>query len=243
MKKLIRGLLGLLYLFIILILVYSTNYEYLNREAIAMTGDVTYNEYISYNYGLGNKITIAVENNRSYNWYFDQGFSGKWSENNCGPAVATMAIKWNNESFKEEVIDARYKIKETGEWWSTNDIKEYLREYNVSYKETLITQHDGLIEMIENGSIGILCIDPRVLPYNNKKEDRTGLFYKPGEGHFIIVKGYKIVDDKLYYQCYDPASWGVKYSDGTLKGVDRYYLSTDLYKAMEKRWNGVILVK
>lgn len=243
MKKSIRGLLGVLFLLIILIVVYSSDYRYLNRQAIAMTGEITYNEDINTNYGLGNKVNIAVENNKSYDWYFDQGFTGKWSENNCGPAVATMAIKWKDESFSKDVKDARREIKEDGQWWSTNDIKEYLWDNGVSSKESIVNKHDDLVDNIENGEIGIVCIDSRALPYNVNILQRTGLFYTPAEGHFIIVKGYKIVEDKIYYQCYDPASWGVKYSDGTLKGIDRYYLSTDLYRAMEKRWRGVILVK
>lgn len=37
-------------------------------------------------------------------------------------------------------------------------------------------------------------------------EQRWGKYYEWNSGHCIIIKGYKVVDKKLYFQVYDP--WG-----------------------------------
>ena len=56
------------------------------------------------------------------------------------------------------------------------------------------------------------------------------------------IKGYKIVDNEVYYQAYDPFSFGVKYKSDTLKGLDRYYRSEDLDSAVINWWNFAIIV-
>ena len=52
-------------------------------------------------------------------------------------------------------------------------------------------------------------------------------------GHYVIVKGYKIVDGIIWFEVYDPASHGLTYNDGSLMGIDRYYRSEDIIKALD----------
>jgi hypothetical protein len=56
-------------------------------------------------------------NNRDYNWYVDQFNTGPFSNNNCGPSVAVMSLKWLNKDFKASVIKAREKYYPNGDWW------------------------------------------------------------------------------------------------------------------------------
>src|SRR4030042_756017 len=58
-------------------------------------------------YGLGINYTKGTSNNVGYDWYLDQMNTGPYSNNNCGPASVTMAIKWVNRSFDKTIEDAR----------------------------------------------------------------------------------------------------------------------------------------
>ena len=56
------------------------------------------------------------------------------------------------------------------------------------------------------------------------------------------MKGYKIVDDEVYYEVYDPNSFGMRYDNDTLKGINRYYRSEDLNNAVNDNWPYAIIV-
>ena len=62
-------------------------------------------------------------------------------------------------------------------------------------------------------------------------EERAGKYFDVDFQHFVIIKGYKVVDDKLYFEIYDPNSWDTRYIDGTPVGMDRYYLADELVEA------------
>jgi hypothetical protein len=52
-------------------------------------------------WGLGTTLKEYVTNDRPYDWYIDQGFTGSHSGNNCGPSTVAMAAKWYNEDFNK----------------------------------------------------------------------------------------------------------------------------------------------
>jgi hypothetical protein len=76
-------------------------------------------------------------------------------------------------------------------------------------------------------------------------EWRIDKFYatnSEGWGHFIVIKGYKVVDGNIFYEVYDPNSYGACYTDQTLKGKDRYYRSVDLDNATNTWWDYAIVI-
>jgi hypothetical protein len=75
-------------------------------------------------------------------------------------------------------------------------------------------------------------------------ERRVDRYYSSstGTGHFIIIKGYRKVGGMVYFEVYDPWSWGAVYSTGELKGIDRYYRAEDLYTATSIWWNNAIVI-
>ena len=78
-----------------------------------------------------------------------------------------------------------------------------------------------------------------------KDQWHTDKFYTANTkawGHFIMVRGYKKVDDKYFYEVYDPNSYGKSYPGGYLKGIDRFYRSQDLDSAVSNWWNYAIIV-
>jgi hypothetical protein len=61
-------------------------------------------------------------------------------------------------------------------------------------------------------------------------------------GHFIVLKGYKITDGELFFEAYDPCSFGVMNEDNTLKGLNRYYRYEDLAAACLPWWNFAFII-
>jgi len=197
-------------------------------------------------YGLGIKINSAHSNNDSYNWYYDQMSTGTYSSVNCGPTSVTMAIKWVKEDFTKTPLDARSTYRSTGGWWYTSDITNYLNMYSITNYIVSINHIDSIQSQINSGNIIILCLDMYYIRDQEKDKWHIDKFYstnnQKGWGHFIVVKGYKIVDKTVFYEVYDPNSYGRKYTDGSIKGKDRYYRSTDLNDAVLNWWAYAIVV-
>ncbi|BCZ45875.1 hypothetical protein psyc5s11_19420 [Clostridium gelidum] len=191
--------------------------------------------------GLGTNQTEYISNNKSYDWYIDQGYTGEYSDNNCGPSCTTMALKWINSNFTGTAEDARETYLENGNWWTTYDITNYFDLYSAKYN-TINLNENSLKKSLQQGNIAILCIDTTYLPYNANSEQRVGRFYDYKGGHFIVIKGYRIVDGKTYFESYDSNNWGMYYKNGEEKGKDRYYLASDLMKAGNANWNYAIIV-
>ncbi|MBN1416824.1 MAG: hypothetical protein JW973_17130 [Bacteroidales bacterium] len=196
-------------------------------------------------YGLGREYTDGESNNTGYYWYIDQMNTGLHAYNNCGPASVTMAIKWVNESFDKTAEDARNTYRSDGGWWYTNDIINYLNMYAINNKTISLPHVDSLQYEIHSGHIAILCLDMFYIRKEQNVRWHVDKFYsaeEEGWGHFIVIKGYKVVDGEIFYESYDPYSFGKKYLNDTLKGLDRYYRSEDLNNAVINWWAYAIIV-
>ena len=198
------------------------------------------------NWGLGTNLTSAHSNNVNYEWYIDQVNTGPHSYINCGPASATMAIKWSNPNFTKTTEDARNTYLPDGGWWYTSDIMNYLTANNTAFSAYTFNYVSSLVSMLNNGNIAILCLDMYYVQYRSTpvwwRIDKFYVTESPEWGHFIVVKGYKIVDDTIWFEVYDPWSLNVTYSDGSLKGRDRYYRSEDIMQATGIWWPYMIII-
>ncbi|MCM1991892.1 hypothetical protein [Oceanirhabdus seepicola] len=194
-------------------------------------------------WGLGYNLEEQVQNDRDYEWYIDQCNTGIHSKDNCGPSSVTMAIKWADKEFKNTAEDARNTLQSKGGWWHTDDIVCYLYMNDIDYKKVGIVTSDKLMNALNEGHILLMCIDTKYLNYNQNSEQRVGKFHTNSGGHFLIVKGYVIVDGELYFTVYDPASRNRTYNDVTLKGKDRYYKADELVESAEEWWNLFFVIK
>lgn len=195
--------------------------------------------------GLGKNLQNEKSNNVPYEWYIDQGSTGEFSFINCGPSSVTMAIKWADESFSKTTEDARNTYQPTGGWWYTSDIRTYLNDYQIANATVSLNHIMDINQHIDDGNIIILCLDIFYVREEQNPKHHLDKFYSTASkdaGHFIVVKGYKIVDDNLFYEVYDPWSLGLKYNDGSLKGKDRYYRAEDLNIATQAWWKYAIIV-
>ena len=208
------------------------------------------NNTYSIDWGLGYFEKNRWSLNRSYNWYIDQWNTGEHYYENCGPASTTMAAKWSDESFTETTQDARDTFHPDGGWWNTTDISNYLSSFNIPHEFLALfsdSEYSGKIlkDELDAGNILILCTDMYYIRPSLSDFYRVDKFYRTasdGWGHFFIVKGYKQVDDYLFFETYDPYNSEKAYADGTPKGKDRYYRVEDVYLATSNWWNYAISV-
>lgn len=207
------------------------------------------NDY-SVAWGLGGfvKSTFALE--RDYEWYTDQGNTGEHSRVNCGPCATVMAAKWSDETFSYGPEDARSAYRSDGGWWYTSDISSYLTVHSIPHRfEPLTFSHASTASLIrgflDKRDLVLLCLDMFYVRKELSKNHRVGRFYNAsssGWGHFILVKGYTVVDGKTLWDVYDPYSFGDTYPDGTLKGRSRFYRSEEIFLAAKDWWNHAIVI-
>ena len=219
----------------------STEAQFSDQEAL----DEAHEEWVKTNavkWSLGNAFIDYVGNNRAYDWYIDQAHTGDHSSDNCGPAAVTMAIKWVDGSFSSTAEDARDDYVSGGGWWTTDEISDYLDDYDITYEfydmpvETKEANINTLMAIIDSGNLALVCTEMKYIPYNDGDNTRVNRFYSFDSGHFFIIKGYVMVDNKTYFEVYDPNNWDATYEDGEPKGKDRYYEAGAVVDAISYWW-------
>jgi hypothetical protein len=193
-------------------------------------------------WGLGTNQNAYAHQDRSYDWYIDQADTGTYSGNNCGPSSVTMGCKWFDPDFSRTAEDARNTYPEGGGWWYTYDIINYLNLYSIPNTTSYYTDTNQFVGLLDQGNVAILCIDTTYLHQDYTSEHRTGRFYGFSGGHFIVVKGYRAVDNALYFEVYDPNNWHAAYADAKPKGRNRHYVAADLENAMTHWWPYLIVI-
>ncbi len=200
--------------------------------------------------GLGFRLDAEKSLEKSYDIYLDQFDGSPFSSINCGPTVITMAIKWSDSTFAPLPKDARQAIRSTGGWWTTADMEYYMRGYGINNNTFPLTDIESTVkQIIDNGDIGVLCLDMFYVTRNISNEQHTNKFYNTDAkdwGHFLLVKGYKQVDSKFYLEINDPYSRGDKYSTpdamGQYKGKSRFYESSTIKQSTDIWWPYIIAI-
>jgi hypothetical protein len=207
------------------------------------------NNSVTIPWGLGSFQQDSRFCNKTYSWYYDQKNSGTYASINCGPTSTTMASKWADPTFTKTPLDARNTYGSSGGWWSTTDVHNYFLLYSIPHTfytltTTAATNIDFFKVRIDYGNIVMLCLDISYVRDGPRDDKRIDRFYNSsvGSGHFILLKGYRQVGGSLYFEVYDPNSWGSTYSTGALKGIDRYYRAEDLNSAVGIWWNNAIVI-
>ena len=196
-------------------------------------------------WGLEGTLVSTQSNDRPYYWYVDQGNTGTCSGVNCGPASTTMAANWFNGSFRGTTEMARQEYYNNGDWWYTNDINAFFRSHSIKSSQKSFGSTSALIDEIKKGNVVILCLDMYYITYGDESGKKINKFYRTngtGWGHFLVVKGYVETSTTLYCEVYDPYTMGRNYTDGTPKGMDRYYLADDLLRSAGIWWANMIVV-
>lgn len=199
--------------------------------------------------GLGNFLQQNAANDCPYSWYFDQAYTGPYSSVNCGPTSLTMACKWADPAFAKTPEDARKAYRPDGGYWFPDDITFYLRDNNIPNSTlALPATAEGTMQtlkrQVDQHQIVILMLDMNSVRLTDDLRYHTDKFYSttPGFGHCIVIKGYKQVDNEMYFEAYDPNSFTRTYDNGSLMGKDRYYRYEDLFEATKTWWPKAFII-
>lgn len=217
------------------------------EDGSAVTYTITAKNKLDY-YGLGTILTEEKSLNRTYNYYIDQMDGSRFQSINCGPTVTSMAMRWADASSKVTPEELRNQIRSTGGWWYTSDIQTYLTGSGIKNSYVSAANLANTVKTaIDNNNLLILCLDMYPVTRNTIDYQHTEKFYNTATtdwGHFLLVKGYKIVNNTFYLEINDPNSNNVTYTtDGQLKGRDRYYSAAALKTGVDIWWPYAIVVQ
>lgn len=192
-------------------------------------------------WGLGENETRYVCNGRDYEWYVDQYDSGTHSKMNCGPACCVMAAKWYDKNFSETVEEARAQFILSGKGWTAKVMGSYLKQSDIpfSYEKASVFSFK---KELNQGNILILLLDMEYISADFSSEQRINKYGINNSNHYIIVKGYRVIDGTTYFEVYDPNTWDRFFPDGSPKGKDRYFLAGEVVTAVKQLWKYYIVI-
>ena len=161
-----------------------------------------------------------------------------------------MACKWADSAFTKTPEDARNAYRPEGGDWYADDITFYLRDNQIPNSTlTLPATTEGTMQVLKRQvdlhQVLILLLDMNAVRYTSDiRFSHADRFYITDSvnGHFIVIKGYKQVDDEMYFEVYDPGSLSKAYDDGSLMGKDRYYRYEDLFEATKTYWPKAFII-
>lgn len=223
----------------------ATTAEAVATTEVTETVSSTYRATLEANvkaWGLGNKLIDYVSNDRAYDWYIDQAHTGTHSGANCGPSSVAMAAKWVDEDFDKTAEDARKKFRPLGGWWYGDDIEGCLDYFDVDYSVIFVENAYTLMSIFDSGKIAIVNNSMGYIPLVSDSSSRVNRFYSFDSGHYFIVKGYLKVDNKTYFEVYDPNNWDMFYEDGTEMGKNRYYEADVLLSSMTNWYPYAVMI-
>lgn len=209
--------------------------------------NVTNNDYTS-RYGLGSFLTASWSNDGggADGFYMQQQHTGSFSNDNCGPTCAAMAAKWSIAGWNGSVEEARnyrkYSVIDGGTWWYPRDLFDYIWDrgnHNIYWWDFTGASYQGyvntIIKRLEEGCLCISCLNMGNVREQTNKELRCDKYYTSGNGHYLLIKGYRIVDGVVWFEVHDPWGLDLKYDDGTYFGANRYYRALEVAYTID--WN------
>ena len=201
--------------------------------------------------------------------YLDQQNTGDYADRNCGPAVGAMAVIWYGSPMEEMTVEwarsyryfSYYSSSSTDLSWYPGDVRDFInfcsRGGSPAYLEEIPSEKyldNNEEEMkekfpvqvkahIDAGELVIVCLSMSYISKNETgdSETRVDKYYSGTMGHFLLIKGYKVVDGELFFECNDPWGLGLTYEDGTPVGANRYYRAEELALSGNHNYYAVIV--
>jgi len=187
------------------------------------------------NWGLGKVETEYVSNNRDYTWYLGDKNKEPYLTENYAIIAATMAAKWYDEDINLDVRDLREEYKPEGGRLNTSEVFNILQDYKVDSDIIKGVNAEIFQQYLKDGAIILVNLNMEKVEHNRMLEERVGSFYKGYANEMMLIKGYRVVDDKLFFEIYDPnIGHHQKFKNHSYKAVDRYYDNNELINAADE---------
>lgn len=193
------------------------------------------------------KQGVTVSNNKDYDYYYDQRLSGKHHVLNCVPTCTAMILKYLDPNSKDTSESLRNEYEIDGKGWNPDIFLDVLKKRNIKYiafPHKNAEQTDMMVRRyIKNGYIAMFFSDMHKIYGVRNNPSKLGKSHNDPEvvRHTYIVKGYKYVDNELYYEIYDPDSGNIKDKSGQPIGKNRYYKASEVISSII--WPNVLFFK
>ncbi len=164
---------------------YSANYEwdgnYTNEDIIISAAKVA--EYFGDRDDNDKDFeTLTVINDRDYDWFFSQRNTGKYSDINCMPSIATMASHWYDKNSTATVKKMR-ATSDSEFGWTAYELRFGLSSYDVPFVVEDSTL-ENIIRALDSGSIVLA-------QYSDRPEEMSG--------HCYVIYGYRQYRDSYTF--------------------------------------------
>jgi hypothetical protein len=186
-------------------------------------------------------IDVSSDITINYDWYKTQANTGKCSFTNCGPACASMVIKYS-KNIDVSVKEIRNIYYNDCNWWYTSNIKDVLSIYDIKYKVKHLNSKEDVLLAISKKHLIIACLDISKISFEKVNNSKYNKYYENDvTGHFIILKGY--LEDKEWLKVYDPYVKPENYYNKKIQnGKNRLYNINEVYNSMKSWWGYYIEV-
>ena len=186
---------------------------------------------------------IVFFSDRNFDWYINQLGTGVDEYINCGPASAVMAALWySHGEFAVSVEETRNSIPAIlNQHWFYTDIAAFLHYYGVDITIANLVTPKYLISWLNEGRILIVNIRAGDISHGDR-DSGIGRFYSFNGGHFVILKGFYVVDNVGYFQVYDPFTMFDFYDDGYPMGKDRLFRVDEVASSVDSWGGGQVII-
>lgn len=191
---------------------------------------------------FGTQSAGASEVSVQYEWYRYQGESDSGAEAlyNCEVTTTAMAIQLVRGGLRIAVKDVRSVIGHNGPT-VTADAKKALRYWGVQTND--IDNMDQVLDSVRRGHVviaglmmGAISTGADLGQARSSPKNRTGRYSAYSSAHSIVIRG--VSADGQWLTVYDPNNWDgnpvYMYSDGTPKGKDRLYKTSEVAAGMRE---------
>ena len=190
---------------------------------------------------------VTVSNNKDYDWYMDQNVTGKYHMDNCVPTCTAMILKFLDPNSNDTGESLRNEYLADGKGWIPDIMLDALKKRNIKYV-TYNFKRGNMSDMpirkyVKDGYIGMFFADMTKISGARNNPSTIGKSHNDPQvvRHTFIVKGYKYINNELYFEVYDPDSGSRKYKNGQLVGKDRYYKASEVTNAIV--WPNILFFK
>lgn len=194
---------------------------------------------------INNDNSYLIENDRDYDWYYDQYEHGEGRYGACVAATISMVFRWRNEEYTlslEEFLNKYHPDNNSG--MSYLEMETIFENEAVDFIESKNYEIDDIVSYLKEGSIAVILLDMTKIDNQDYSESKIGKYYSTDyvAYHSIIIKGYTLIDDIEYFQVYDPIGGNYINSDGSRKGINQMYNASQIYNAINNGYRKIWII-
>lgn len=173
---------------------------------------------------------------------------------NCGPISALMLEKYSKPELKiinlknridkaRHIVSGKNNEASSNRWWRMDDVKKYLEKSNVKFTARKIPRtlsykdnERYMTSVLDQGHVLLINVNMNDIPRGSKVNKPYLTFPLLGKawGHYLVIVGYKKMNNKVFFDIHDSYS---------IKGKNRLFNGYNIVKAIKHYNHEVISVK